>query len=128
MAGKTAVIIEEARCSEIAPLIAQAYALSSRERELTRLILRALSTGEIAAELHLSPNTVQDYLKAVFDKVGVRSRRELVASIGSHQLWDANKRSATPSGFRDPFIANLTDARNRASASPRPDYWPTVSS
>jgi DNA-binding CsgD family transcriptional regulator len=86
-AGKTAVIIEEARPAEIAPLIAQAYALSSRERELTRLILRGLSTGEIAAELHLSPNTVQDYLKAIFDKVGVHSRRELVASIWSQQYW-----------------------------------------
>jgi hypothetical protein len=44
------------------------------------------------------------------------------------ELWDGNKRSATPSGFRDPFIANLTDARNIASASSHPDYWSTVSS
>jgi DNA-binding CsgD family transcriptional regulator len=86
-AGKTAVILEEARPSEMAPLIAQAYALSARERELTRLILRGLSTGEIAVELHLSQNTVQDYLKSIFDKVGVRSRRELVASIWSQQYW-----------------------------------------
>lgn len=86
-AGKTAVIIEEARPSEMAPLIAQAYGLSARETELTRLVLRGLSTAMVASELHLSPNTVQDYLKSIFDKVGVRSRRELVASIWSQQYW-----------------------------------------
>jgi DNA-binding CsgD family transcriptional regulator len=86
-AGKTAVIIEEARPSEMAPLIAQAYGLSSKETELTRLVLRGLSTTDVASELHLSPNTVQDYLKSIFDKVGVRSRRELVASIWSQQYW-----------------------------------------
>jgi DNA-binding CsgD family transcriptional regulator len=86
-AGKTAVIIEEARPSEMAPLIAQAYGLSAKETELTRLVLRGLSTTDVASELHLSPNTVQDYLKSIFDKVGVRSRRELVASIWSQQYW-----------------------------------------
>jgi DNA-binding CsgD family transcriptional regulator len=86
-AGKIAVIIEEARPAEMAPLIAQAYGLSAKETELTRLVLRGLSTAEVASEIHLSANTVQDYLKSIFDKVGVRSRRELVASIWSQQYW-----------------------------------------
>jgi DNA-binding CsgD family transcriptional regulator len=45
------------------------------------LIARGLPTNEIARRLYLSPHTVQDHLKAVFAKVGVRSRGELVARL-----------------------------------------------
>jgi DNA-binding CsgD family transcriptional regulator len=78
---RTAVIMEAARPTALAPLIADAYALTSREREVVRLVLQGLSTDRIAAELHLSTWTVQDHLKSIFQKVGVRSRKELVAQI-----------------------------------------------
>jgi DNA-binding CsgD family transcriptional regulator len=79
--ANTAVIIEEAKPSQIAPLIIDAYGLSPREARVTRLVLQGLSTKEIASEIYVSPYTVQDYLKTIFAKVGVRSRRELVATI-----------------------------------------------
>jgi DNA-binding CsgD family transcriptional regulator len=79
--GRVAVIIGAAREPEIAKLIAQAYGLSAREREVTGFVLRGGSTQEIAAALHVTPYTVQDHLKSIFEKVGVRSRRELVAQL-----------------------------------------------
>jgi DNA-binding CsgD family transcriptional regulator len=79
--AQIAVILEEARPSEIAPLIVDAYGLTKREGEITKLVLRGLSTAEVSEELYITPNTVRDHFKAIFDKVGVRSRRELVGQV-----------------------------------------------
>lgn len=79
--GRTAIILEPAQSPEIAPLIVAAHGLTAREREVTQLVLHGLSTAEIAGRLYLSEYTVQDHLKAIFVKVGVHSRRELVGQI-----------------------------------------------
>ena len=79
--GNTALILEPAQAAEIAPIITQAYELSPREREIAQLIARGLGTADIAAELFLSAHTVRGYVKALFDKVGVSSRGELVAKL-----------------------------------------------
>jgi DNA-binding CsgD family transcriptional regulator len=79
--AQIAVMIEPARPHELAPLAADAYRLTAREREVTQLVARGLPTNAIAAHLHLSPWTVQDHLKAIFEKVGVATRGELVARV-----------------------------------------------
>jgi DNA-binding CsgD family transcriptional regulator len=48
---------------------------------VTELVLRGRSTRDVVAELHLSEFTVQEHLPAAFDKVGVGSRRELLATL-----------------------------------------------
>ncbi len=83
--GGTAVMLERAQPLEVAPLILQAYALTEREAGIAELVLRGRSTSEIAAGLFISALTVQQHLKAVFDKTGVNSRRALVARVFAEQ-------------------------------------------
>jgi DNA-binding CsgD family transcriptional regulator len=43
------------------------------------LAAHGLTTEALAERLFLSPWTVQDHLKSIFDKTGTRSRRQLRA-------------------------------------------------
>lgn len=79
--NRTAIVIEPAKASEVAPIIVEAYDLGPREQQITQLIARGFSTAEIAQRLCLSQHTVRDYVKSVFEKVGVSSRGELVARL-----------------------------------------------
>jgi DNA-binding CsgD family transcriptional regulator len=79
--GPTALVIEPAKSAQIAPIVVEAYCLTRREQEITQAVARGLSNAEIGAALHLSAHTVRDHLKAVFGKVGVGSRGELVAKL-----------------------------------------------
>jgi len=81
---RTAVIIEQARAPEVAPIIVEAYGLSPRERQVVQQVLLGASTAEISGALHISPYTVQDHLKVAFEKIGVSSRGEMVKAIFDH--------------------------------------------
>jgi DNA-binding NarL/FixJ family response regulator len=87
--GLVAVVVEPAKGSEIAPIVIEAYALSPRERDVVRALARGLSNAEIAAELFLSQHTVRDYVKSVFEKVGVSSRGELVFKLFAEHYSEA---------------------------------------
>lgn len=96
-----AVIIEEPTPAELAPILMMAYGLTKQEQVLTGLICRGFSTDEIVARLHITANTVQDHLKSIFEKTGVGSRRELVATILQEQYLPRAiaGRPLGPSGF-----------------------------
>ncbi len=80
-ARRVAVIVEPAHPARISTLLMAAYGLTEREQDVTRLVLQGNSTGEIGERLAVSTQTVQQHLKSVFDKTGVRSRRELVGKV-----------------------------------------------
>jgi DNA-binding CsgD family transcriptional regulator len=86
--GQVAMVIEPAKASEVAPIIIEAYGLTVRELEVTRMVARGHKTSEIGAALHLSPHTVRDYIKSVFEKVGVSSRGELVSKLFAEHYHD----------------------------------------
>lgn len=96
-----AVIIEEPSHAELAPVLMLAYGLTKQEQVLTGLVCRGLATSDIADRLHITPNTVQDHLKSIFDKTGVSSRRELVATILQEQYLPRamTGQPLGPSGF-----------------------------
>ena len=54
----TAIMLEEAKPSEIAPLIVRAYGLSECETNIARLIPQGLPAQEIAAEVYVAPYTI----------------------------------------------------------------------
>ncbi len=78
---RSAVIVEPAHPARITPLLMSAYGLTEREQDVTRLVLCGDSTAQIAERLCVSAHTVQQHLKSVFEKTGVRSRRDLVGKV-----------------------------------------------
>jgi len=55
--------------------------LSSREREVLRLLAEGGNKRSIATELYISPDTVRSHLQHIFAKLGVRSKLEAVSLV-----------------------------------------------
>jgi DNA-binding CsgD family transcriptional regulator len=116
--GRTAVIIQPAGPYEVAPLIALSHGLTEREAQITRLCVEGRPTKTIGAELHMSPYTVQDHLKSIFEKTGVRSRNELVGQIFLQHYatrWEDVPRA--PTGWTVKALPELAEPE-RADAQP----------
>ncbi|HLW38250.1 MAG TPA: helix-turn-helix transcriptional regulator, partial [Candidatus Eremiobacteraceae bacterium] len=52
-----------------------------RETEVATLVLRGYSNRRVADNLVLTEYTVEDHLKRIFAKVGIRTRTELASKI-----------------------------------------------
>ena len=81
--GRVVLTLAAASPAEVGSMTVAAKGLTAREHDVVGLVLQGASTAVIASALHLSAHTVQDHLKAVFAKLGIRSRRELVAALGA---------------------------------------------
>ncbi|HSJ43137.1 MAG TPA: helix-turn-helix transcriptional regulator [Euzebyales bacterium] len=109
--GAVAVVITPARAPDLAPLIALAYRITAREQEVLQFIARGFTTAEMARELGISRHTVRDHVKALFTKVGVRSRTELVARVFADHYFEHLRMDTGMLADIDP-----SDALERASA------------
>lgn len=81
--GEIAVTLRSATASETFDVLCRAYALSQREREVVAALVAGLDTRAVAQRLFISRHTVQDHLKSVFNKIGIHSRRELLAKFSA---------------------------------------------
>ena len=80
--GNIAVTLRHPGPAETFDLLCRAYALTRRERDVVGAVVAGHDTHGITERLVISRHTVQDHLKSVFAKTGVRSRRELLATFG----------------------------------------------
>ena len=82
MAGSPApqvvIVVSAAPPSRRLENLAAASGLTPRERQVVECVLSGHSTKAIAAELGISPYTVQAHLTSIFTKTGHRSRRDLI--------------------------------------------------
>jgi DNA-binding CsgD family transcriptional regulator len=61
------------------PDVQRTLGLSAREMEVLALLADGLANKEIAARLHVSPNTVKTHVARVLEKLGARRRTEALA-------------------------------------------------
>ena len=106
--ARTAITLEPARPPELAEFIAEAHGLTARERRVSRLVAQGLPNAAIASRLYLSTYTVQDHLKAIFEKLDVSNRGQLVARL----FLDPYQRST-----RAPHRADHTDDSQAGSTA-----------
>jgi DNA-binding CsgD family transcriptional regulator len=78
---RVAITLRAATADEVVDILCRAHGLTRRERELVALLRAGLATKRMSHALGISPYTVQDHLKAIFDKTGVHSRRELISHL-----------------------------------------------
>jgi len=62
-------------------LYVRACGLRSREAELLGHLATGADTRHIAQMMFLSEHTIQDHLKSIFAKAGVRNRRTLLTRV-----------------------------------------------
>jgi DNA-binding CsgD family transcriptional regulator len=79
--GEIVIVIEPAGPKEMAWLSTATFGLSPTEEEVVRLVVRGASTRRISQALYIREDTVQKHFQNDFEKVGVRSRRELAKRL-----------------------------------------------
>ncbi|GAB2512685.1 Transcriptional regulatory protein LiaR [Corynebacterium atrinae] len=67
-------------------LTAERTPLTDRELDVLRVGRDAATVGDIAAELHLAPGTVRNYLSQAMRKLGVSTRRE-ASDVAWEEGW-----------------------------------------
>jgi len=60
--------------------------LTAQERQVARLVADGMSNREAAAQLYLSPKTIEYHLAHIFAKLGIKTRYQLAARVATAAL------------------------------------------
>lgn len=61
--------------------IAEGFNLTAREQETVRLLTEGLTSKEIAARMHISPNTVKTFVHLIMTKMAVPTRSAILGKL-----------------------------------------------
>jgi DNA-binding CsgD family transcriptional regulator len=64
----------------------EAGALTEREREVLRMVAQGLTDAEAAERLFISPRTVSQHMRSVYNKLGVSSRAAATRWAVQHEI------------------------------------------
>ena len=62
--------------------------LSARQREVMELVITGLSNKEISTQMGITEQVVKNYLKVIYEKMGVESRVRLVLKYYAKPISD----------------------------------------
>ena len=123
--GKVAIVLERTPSPQSTSIRLEAYGVTPREREIAILLAQGLTNPEIATRLVLSPYTVQDHIKSLFEKTEVSSRQELVARVSSTNTSPSSPSeprshppAASSSTPTNPSRTTLSAVQTRQRSSP----------
>ena len=74
--------------------------LTDREVDILTCLPTRLSIEDIAARLHISPNTVKTHLKNLYRKLGATSRNQAIAKAVEADLLTAQTPALPPHGAK----------------------------
>ena len=80
----TIVVVDAAdaeKTKELIDALPQGGALTAKEREVLERMLGGQSRKQMAAEMHVSENTVKTHVKHIYEKLGVSGREEILALL-----------------------------------------------
>ena len=99
--------------------------LTESERRVAELAASGLKNREVAAQLFLSPKTVEATLARVYRKLEIHSRAELGARLGGHTTATDVGKHPLPRGGADRRLARMmgTDAPGTYLVE---CYWPAI--
>jgi DNA-binding CsgD family transcriptional regulator len=113
--GRIAVMLVPAGAAEMTQLRLELHGLTGRERQVAQLLVRGLSTAEIAKALEVSPHTLKDHVKATYAKLEVSSRAELTGKL-FHTYYLSR---FSPDDFKE-FVAASNDSSDHSTRAAGP--------